>query len=65
MFPQRICLDLGLGWYRCNRQYVQGSGKLVLKLSGFRELQCLEVIMTCLESSTLYNTFIMPWFKVN
>ena len=25
-----------LGWYRCNRQYVQASGKLVLKLSGFR-----------------------------
>ena len=47
VFPQRICLDLGLGWYRCNRQYVQGSGKLVLKLSGCRELQCLEVIMTC------------------
>ena len=36
MFPQRICLDLSLSCYRCNRQYVQGSGKLVLKLSGFR-----------------------------
>ena len=36
MFPQRISLDLSLSWYRCNRQYVQGSGKLVLKLSGFR-----------------------------
>ena len=37
MFPQRISLDLGPGWYRCNRQYVQGSGKLVLKLLGFRD----------------------------
>ena len=36
MFPQRISLDLSLCWYRCNRQYVQGSGKLVLKLPGFR-----------------------------
>ena len=36
MFPQRISLDLGLGWYRSNRQYVQGSGKLVLKLPGIR-----------------------------
>ena len=36
VFPQRLCLDLGLGWYRCNRQYVQRSGKLVLKLPGFR-----------------------------
>ena len=35
VLPQRICLDLSLGWYRCNSQYVQGSGKLVLKLSGF------------------------------
>ena len=26
----------GTQQYRCNRQYVQGSGKLVLKLSGFR-----------------------------
>ena len=32
MFSQRICLDLGLSWYRSNRQYVQGSRKLVLQL---------------------------------
>ena len=36
VFPQRICPGLGLRWYRCNRQYVQGSGKLVLKLPGIR-----------------------------
>ena len=36
VFPQRISLDLSFCWYRLNRQYVQGSGKLVLKLPGFR-----------------------------
>lgn len=36
VFSQRICLDLGFSWNRFNRQYVQGSGKFVLKLPGIR-----------------------------